>query len=349
MDVFDLDQSLVDDYRRFARSSNDEERQRQGFEIQTVFAWPRRDGAIDVVRPRIEDEDGEVASLDYATGAIISRLNKGLRRRKNRTWFGFGIDPASGRWAGMGSAGDDADDGTTAPVRVAPIVQDDKNAALMRLADEARNGTTLATLQHALARGLEIVFQLEEGEVLTEAVPSRENRRAVFTYEATEGGAGVLERLVSEPDALRRVAKTALSIMHFENVEAAASSADPALLRTAEDANCVSGCYRCLLSYDNQPDHELIDRRDEAALRTLLRFARGTMGNIESSAEPAREDARRAAVPALVWRSHLAIGVFGPLPDSVRAALSACGYAFVLLSERPGSTVPPQRSSLLTA
>ncbi len=37
--------------------------------------------------------------------------------------------------------------------------------------------TAMATLQHALARGLEIVFQLEEGETLTEPVPSRERRR----------------------------------------------------------------------------------------------------------------------------------------------------------------------------
>ena len=26
-------------------TANDEDRQRQGFEIQTVFAWPRRDGS----------------------------------------------------------------------------------------------------------------------------------------------------------------------------------------------------------------------------------------------------------------------------------------------------------------
>ena len=29
-------------------TANDEDRQRQGFEIQTVFAWPRRDGRLDV-------------------------------------------------------------------------------------------------------------------------------------------------------------------------------------------------------------------------------------------------------------------------------------------------------------
>ena len=36
----------------------------------------------------------------------------------------------------------------------------------------------MATLQHALARGLEIVFQLEEGEIQTEPVPARDNGAA---------------------------------------------------------------------------------------------------------------------------------------------------------------------------
>jgi hypothetical protein len=36
----------------------------------------------------------------------------------------------------------------------------------------------------------------------------------------------------------------------------------------------VAGCYRCLLSYYNQPDHELIDRHREEAIAILLSLAR---------------------------------------------------------------------------
>ena len=88
----------------------------------------------------------------------------------------------------------------------------------------------MATLQHALARGIGLVFQLEEGEVLTEPVPSRDSRRAILAYEATEGGAGVLGRLTTEPQALARVAKTALDLMHYQNIDPAIAGADPALL-----------------------------------------------------------------------------------------------------------------------
>ncbi len=78
-------------------TANDEERQRQGFEIQTVFTWSERDGSLDVKQAIASDDAGPVLRLDYAPSARISGVNKGLRRRKDKTIFGFGIDPATGR------------------------------------------------------------------------------------------------------------------------------------------------------------------------------------------------------------------------------------------------------------
>jgi hypothetical protein len=118
-------------------TANDEERQHQGFDIQTVFAWPLRDGALDVSSALASDADGPILHIDYASGATISRLNKGLRRRRQKSIFGFGIDPATGRWTGSPEEGDD-DSTPEGPVRqrVVPIVQDTKNAALLRLPAE---------------------------------------------------------------------------------------------------------------------------------------------------------------------------------------------------------------------
>ena len=65
-------------------TANDEDRQRRGFEIQTIFAWPRRDGLLDVASAIATDSDGPILRLDYASGATISRLNKGLRRVEKR-------------------------------------------------------------------------------------------------------------------------------------------------------------------------------------------------------------------------------------------------------------------------
>ncbi|HNC96314.1 MAG TPA: helicase-related protein, partial [Myxococcota bacterium] len=78
-------------------TANDEERQRQGFELQTTFQWAVRDGLPDARVSQATDSDGGILRLAYGTGASITRVNKGLRRRKNKSELGFWIDPISGQ------------------------------------------------------------------------------------------------------------------------------------------------------------------------------------------------------------------------------------------------------------
>jgi hypothetical protein len=345
-------------------TANDEDRQRRGFDIQTVFAWPRREGALDVAEATVDDDGGTIVTLAYAPRATISRINKGLRRRKEKSIFGFGIDPATGRWTG--SPDDDGDQDTEGPVkqRVVPIVQDNKNALLLRVAGEPPSETGMTTLQHALARGIETVFQLEEGETLTEAVPSREDRRAILAYEATEGGAGVLGRLASEPTAVSKIARQALVLIHLREIDAAITAADPAVLVEEENAKCVKGCYRCLLSYRNQPDHELIDRTDPDALGLLLRLARSRV-NLAQSDEASDSDWQAAIarwrLPApdpepltlngtvfpLAWRDHLVAAALGSLETGTQTVAEERGYSVMLLPEVPGDQPPPELVRLL--
>jgi hypothetical protein len=83
----------------------------------------------------------------------------------------------------------------------------------------------------------------------------------------------VLARLVAEPGAVAAVARRTLAMIHLA-VDGAALPADVAALVDEPGTSCVAGCYRCILSYYNQPDHERIDRRDEATRTLLLRLAR---------------------------------------------------------------------------
>ncbi|MCK5749202.1 MAG: DUF1998 domain-containing protein, partial [Oricola sp.] len=201
-------------------TANDEERVRQGFEIQTVFAWPERKGRLDMTECHLVVENEKLATLQYANSAEIMRLNLGLKRRTEKTIMGFPIDPSTGRWARLQDevAEEDRDPDKAYPERIVPVVHDRKNSLLIRFAKpDAWSLTAIATAQHALLRGIEIVFQLEEGEILGEPLPDRENRRAILFYEATEGGAGVLGRIMREPDLLNRVIREALALMHYEN------------------------------------------------------------------------------------------------------------------------------------
>ena len=348
-------------------TANDEDRQRQGFEIQTVFAWSERESGLDVTDAVASDADGPILALSYAPGATISRLNKGLRRRKEKSIFGFGIDPATGRWTGSPVEGEEDDD-PDEPIkqRVVPIVQDHKNALLMRVPGERLSEQSMATLQHAIARGLEIVFQLEEGEIQTEPVPSRENRRGILAFEATEGGAGVLGRLTSDAGALVSVARAALDLMHYRDLDAAITVADPALLVAREDAHCVKGCYRCLLSYFNQPDHEQIDRTDDTVRRLLLRLARSQVASAKPAAKAEPQSDWHAAIhrwglPApdaeplavngtllpIAWHAHLAVAAIGAVDAETRASAEALGYTVAVLPEVPGEKPPAELVDLL--
>lgn len=49
------------------------------------------------------------------------------------------------------------------------------------------------------------------------------------------------------------------------------------------ESTCEAGCYQCLLSYFNQPDHENIDRRNQDALKILLGLTHATVIATEST------------------------------------------------------------------
>ncbi|HNF98014.1 MAG TPA: DUF1998 domain-containing protein, partial [Pseudomonadota bacterium] len=350
-------------------TANDEERQRQGFELQTTFEWALRDKRVDVRSAMAMDHSGtsaaaghdvRVASLSYGPGATITRINKGLRRRANRKQFGFFIDPLSGSWAAGEEESSEPVDPTTAQAQlVVPSVQDHKNALLLTPCSSGMSQAALATIQHALLRGIEAVFQLEEGEILAEPMPKRDERSGFLLYEATEGGAGVLTRLL-DTDSLSRVAREALRVMHLDIPDSDPLPKSCDGLRDVSGTVCVAACYRCLMSYYNQPDHDLIDRRDGEACTFLLRLAHAKTTLLLSAPAEAQEiaaasassndtdsplarfwqNARAHAIPKadseplavadqvlpLVWRSHYVIATLDALPSAVLRNTQSKGF-----------------------
>jgi very-short-patch-repair endonuclease len=138
--------------------------------------------------------------------------------------------------------------------RVIPYVEDRKNCLLLAPAAGLDEGE-MASLQAALKNAIQIQFQLEESELAAEPLPSADNRRILLFYEAAEGGAGVLRRLLDDPGALKRVATQALELCHFDPETGADLKRAP---KARED--CEAACYDCLMSYTNQMDHRLLDR-----------------------------------------------------------------------------------------
>ncbi len=351
-------------------TANDEERVRQGFEIQTVFSWPRKHGRPEFIEAAFMAGDTRLLTMQYANSAEISRINKGLKRRRNKTVLGFVIDPQTGYWAKSEDEHPDADPppDSVQPVRIVPIVRDRKNALLLRFEGHDRlDPGVIATVQHALMRSITVVYQLEEGEILGEPLPGRDNRHAILAYEATEGGAGVLSRLVEDPAALNRVASQALELMHFDGVAEAIAQGNPELLREHDESACVRGCYKCLLSYFNQPDHELIDRSNRDVQQLLIDLARG---EVVLAADPSASDTdnnwraafARHEAPApdiepvtlgetsfpFAWRSHYVAATGGTVSGMAKAEAENKGWSLFELPSDPSAGVPAPLISALT-
>lgn len=267
-------------------SINDEERLRQGFELQTTYRFlAGADGITQKMESVVLVDGKPFFRLTYSPAAKIWRINKGWRRRKEKEILGFYINPITGQWSkkenpdeeAATGGGDDEESGKVSSQRIVPYVEDYRNVLIFTPIDEL-GVSTMATLESALQRGIEQMFQIEESELVAEPLPDADNRKALFFYEAAEGGAGVLSRLAVEPCLLAEVAVQALEIMHYQpsgNGEWALPLVEVA--GTDVSGVCEAGCYQCLLSYFNQPDHENINRRDEPVVKVLTSLTRASV------------------------------------------------------------------------
>ena len=257
-------------------TSDDEERQRLGYELLTTYEFPSENGVVKVAKAQLSSGGTPLLELSYAPATQISRINLGWRRRENKNDMGFPIHPISGRWGGekemRGEAADD-DGPEVGFVKITPYVQDRKNALLLRFLTDWKP-QQLVSVKNALKRGIEVAFQLDGSEIAAELMPNDDSATALLLYESAEGGAGALSRLVESATALQAVARTALEICHWGWGE------QPPLLEGELenlDEDCEAGCYRCLLGYHNQREHGQIDRRLSELKQFLLDVAHGEL------------------------------------------------------------------------
>ncbi len=250
--------------RRDRINSDEEERQRKGYELQTAVRFAAVHGQTAVQTATVESSGNAIARMAYGHASTIWRINRGWKRRRRDSEIGFVLDVERGYWERDQQADpDDADGDPVGPLtrRVVPFVEDRKNVLMFEPVTPF-SPNVMASLQAAFKHAIQVIYQLEDSELSAEPLPSRDNRNALLLYEAAEGGAGVLRRLVEDPTALAEVARAALDVCHFDPDSGADRHRAPG---AKED--CEAACYDCIMSYGNQPDHELLDR---STIRDLL-------------------------------------------------------------------------------
>lgn len=245
--------------RRDQISSDEEERLRLGYEVQTAIRFnstPERAGSKIAT---VLVGDLPQATLTYGPGATLWRINLGWRNRSQSQLLGFMLDVTKGTWE-SNKANDEDEDAFEAmgprQQRVIPFVEDRRNCLLYK-PEQPLTPTQLATLMTALKQGIQYEFQLEDGELGAEMLPDEKNGQHFLLFESAEGGAGVLRQLLESPNALARVARRSLELCHFDPDTGEDLKHSP-----FSQEECTAACYECLMSYGNQRLHQILDRKE---------------------------------------------------------------------------------------
>lgn len=270
--------------RRDRINSDEEDRVRQGFDIQTGVRFAELEGLGRRVSHVVVDGT-TWGKLTFGGAATLWRINLGWKRRKDPHVLGFVLDTERGYWAQNVQAAveDQGDAMSQLQERVVPYVEDRRNALLFEPASPIHE--LMPSLAAALKSAIQITFDLEDAELAVEPLPNRDFRRQLLFYEAAEGGAGVLRQLASDPDAFARVARRALELCHFDPDSGIDQRHAPG---ARED--CEAACYDCLMSYGNQSDHRLLDRH---AIAELLQTIAGATVEVSPGSLPRAEQLER--------------------------------------------------------
>jgi len=187
---------------------------------------------------KIKNDDEEFLYVRFLPCARLVQINNKWRDSKEK---GFLMGLNTGAWKKKTF---DHNAESAEPVRRIKLVTYDTADALYiePIKSLALTPAGVITLQYALKRAVENVFQIEPREIGAELMGD-ESQPNIFLYEASEGSLGVLSQFIEDKDVFRNVISEAISICRFDD----------------ENYNDEAS-YDDLLNYYNQRYHDVINR-----------------------------------------------------------------------------------------
>ena len=230
----------------------EEERISRGYDIESYI---HVDGGnfASISQAKAKSGGNHFLNLRFIPAARLVSLNKGWRSRKTE---GFPMGMTSGNWdSSMPKPDPDAQE----EYRLVKLWTSNLADALYIEPIQALglepNG--VITLQYALKRAIESVFQVESNEIGVSGIgdPVCPN---ILIYEAAEGSLGILSQFVDKTTTFQKVMDAAERVCRFDDADYKAPAS-----------------YDDLMSYYNQRDHHRLDRfliRDALAKLKLARI-----------------------------------------------------------------------------
>lgn len=235
LDLMEMAETKTREMERI--SCEEEERLSKGFEIKTYFSMPSG-GADTIQKAIVKNEDDEFLNIRFLPTARLVQINKKWRASEGT---GFLMGLKSGWWKNEPKETPDPEAEETRRVQL--YTHDTADALYIEpIKSLALDYDGVVTLQYALKRAIENIFQIESREIGVELMGD-DSAPNIFLYEAAEGSLGVLSQFVEDKDTFKAVIEEAIRICRFDDAE------------YIEDAS-----YDDLLSYYNQRYHDVIDR-----------------------------------------------------------------------------------------
>ncbi len=235
-DLIEMSESRTEEIERI--SCAEEERISRGFDVQVFFSIDG--GHFDRVRKAVvSTSENTLLNLRYIPTARLVHVSRNWRAQPNQDGFPLGL--VSGDWR---QSIPPADDKRPEVFKLVKLFTSNLADALyiQPVQPLGLNADGVITLQHALKRAIESVFQVEPAEIGVVSVGDPDSPN-ILLYEASEGSLGILSQFVEDVSKFRTVVDKAIELCLYH-----------------EEAYKAPASYRDLLSYYNQRDHKRIDR-----------------------------------------------------------------------------------------
>ena len=234
-DLLEMTESRGEETARI--TCEEEERISRGYQVESFFHVDGGDFAS--IRCAVaRSGDSHLLNLRFIPAARLISLNKGWRSQRTE---GFPIGMTSGNWR---NSMPEPDPDAREEYRIVKLWTSNLADALYIEPIQALGLESygVITLQHALKRAIESVFQVEPSEI---GVSSMGDTKCpnILLYEAAEGSLGILSQFVEDVKTFRKVIETAEDICRFDDEEYKAPAS-----------------YDDLMSYYNQRDHQRLNR-----------------------------------------------------------------------------------------
>jgi hypothetical protein len=235
-DLVEMAESRAEETERI--SCAEEERISRGFEVSTYFSIDG--GNFDRMKKAVvSTPEAELLNLRYIPAARLFHVSKSWRSQP--TMGGFPMGLVSGNWRQSMPVPEEQ---SREPFRLVKLFTSNLADALyiQPVQPLGLKPDGVITIQHALKRAIESVFQVEPAEIGVVSVGDPESPN-ILLFEASEGSLGILSQFVEDVNVFKKVIEQAITLCRYDETDYKGPAS-----------------YEDLLSYYNQRDHKRIDR-----------------------------------------------------------------------------------------